>query len=550
MALTIETTSSGGAQKPRLHPLTYGILIAAALFALYFAALGRYPLMDPDEPVYGQVAKEMAAGRGWLTPHYLGQPWFDKPPLYYWLSATSASLLGPTELAIRLPSAILAVGLVFLVYALASYDFGRRASVFSAIAMATCLQQIVLAHASVTDMTLVFCLTAALYAYRRWIGASGRARFRWIVLCGAMTGLGMLAKGPVAPVLLAATFTIHLWWTGRLRHLASLEALAGIAAAVAVGAPWYLAMWTLHHDTFVQGFLVANNIVRFLKPEHAEITGHWYSFLLNVPVLLVFFFPWSVFLPQGLVRAWRVNEGARLASVWFAVVFIFFSISKTQLVTYIFPLYPAAAIFVGVLWGSAASGDSRDARGVRSALWAALGISVLVAAGLVMYANAKYPEAARAALVLGAIMVVTVAAALAWTIRCKRDTGGKPVWILGTGMAVFTLWIMCGVMPLAAPRASTRDLVQRIPGADGARIIEMLRSRRQSMVFYLGRRPEHALDASAARRLLSERTPTFVICKEAAAEQLRTPGAVLWAKSGGLVVFANEAAYRKGSKAR
>ena len=69
------------------------LLGLVALYLLYFVGLNTFPLTDSDEPVYAQVAKEMAGG-DWLTPHYLGQLWFDKPPLFYWLTAATTTLLG------------------------------------------------------------------------------------------------------------------------------------------------------------------------------------------------------------------------------------------------------------------------------------------------------------------------------------------------------------------------------------------------------------------------------------------------------------------------
>ena len=140
-----------------MNRLACGVLIAVGLFALYFAALGGPPLLDPDEPIYGQVAKEMARGGGWLTPHYAVHVRFYKPPLFYWPSGICVKLFGPTELACQLPRRS-SRWLALLVYA-SRDDSGRRAGVISAIVMATCLQQIV-ARAAVTDMTLVFCLTA------------------------------------------------------------------------------------------------------------------------------------------------------------------------------------------------------------------------------------------------------------------------------------------------------------------------------------------------------------------------------------------------------
>src|SRR5689334_16314285 len=107
----------------------WGAAGAAALsvFFLYFFRLGGTPLLDPDEPVYGQIAREMVRSGNWLTPHLAGRPWFDKPPLFYWASAAAMRALGPTELAARLPSAVAAVLLTALVFGLGRRFFGRAA---------------------------------------------------------------------------------------------------------------------------------------------------------------------------------------------------------------------------------------------------------------------------------------------------------------------------------------------------------------------------------------------------------------------------------------
>lgn len=515
-------------------------LVALGLFALYFAAMGSYPLVDVDEPAYGQVAKEMAAGAGWLTPHYDGKPWFDKPPLFYWLSGASVKLFGPTEFACRLPSAILAVGVLFLLYALVKYDFGKRAALLSCLVLATSLQMIILARAAVTDMTLLFCLLGALYAYRRWFGEveSETCNLRWMAACGAFTGLGMLAKGPVAPALLFATFFIHLWISGRLRRLVSLDALAGVATALIVGLPWFVAMYLIHRDLFVQGFLVANNITRFLKPEHAGQTGGWYSYLLNIPTLFVFFFPWSVFLPSGLLRFRGANAGAKLAAIWFGVVFVFFSLSKTQLVTYIFPLYPAAALFVGVLLDRATSGENGTEKSVRKGLIAMLVMSILIDAGLMQQAHAKFPGAMAAACAMGGVLVL--AAILARTWKMPRSA-----WTIGTGMVAFTSILMFGLVPKITPNISTQEILRVVPR--DARVVNY-GLWKPSLFFYLGRNPERITDKAVIRRLLAGQESTWVICKDTNVRLLPLDTTVEVARMGGLSVITNETATnRKGS---
>ena len=523
------------------------LICLTAIFVLYFASIGKPPLMDPDEPVYGQVAKEMADGGGWLTPHLDGIPWFDKPPLFYWLTGISAKLLGLSEFSVRLPSAIMAVILLCLVYALAIRDFSRRTAIFASIIMATCLQQIVLARACVTDMTFAVCLTAALYAYRRWLDG----RIGWAILCGAMTGLAMLAKGPVAPVLLGATIIIHLLWTRRLLRLRSIDALIALVAFAIVGLPWYTAMYLNHRHAFVEGFLVANNLTRFLSAEHPGTTGHWYFFLLNIPTLVIFFFPWSFALPQAVLRGRRTNEGARLAFVWIAVVFVFFSISKTQLVTYIFPLYPAAALFVAFFWNEAADGDAKARRGITIATIIAWVLSILIALALCKMAAKEFPDAHSAIAKLGVALVVGLTLPLIGMMAIRPKHVPSPAHavapalvLLGIGMCLFAGTIAVEVMPIVALHISTREVVQYIPQDTGITVAELnLVRERHSILYYYGRYPIHAGSFEDAERLLAGPKPVYLIRKKSEIAKVMAnnrSGTMKCRAGGSLAVVANQ----------
>ena len=338
---------------PAAHPQVkqtlrlLALLAGTALLALW--SLGSLPLIDVDEPVYGQVGKEMAhAGlSGWLSPRYGGQLWFDKPPLFYWLTALSMRLLGDTELAARLPSALLSVVLVAATYALARRAFPAlpRAALWAGFVLATSVQFFVLARAAVTDMTLAVCLTGALYGLYAWTQTNGG---RWMALAGLMTGLGMLAKGPVALVLVGVQAVAYLLLTRQPRRLLSPALWLGFALCLAVGLPWFLLMVHLHGQLFIQGFLEANNVTRYLKAEHQATSPAWY-FLETLPL---FFFPWSLPLPWVLAFAWRQGKAAYFQRAadnptlffgfWAVLVFLFFSASQSKLVTYIFPPVPRA----------------------------------------------------------------------------------------------------------------------------------------------------------------------------------------------------------------
>ena len=518
------------------------VAIAAALFVLYFMRLGSYPLIDADEPIYGRFAVEMASGGDWITPHYFGKLWFDKPPMFYWESAACIRLFGPNEFGCRFPSAVLAVGLVGLVYLLAAHDFGKRAGWVSAIVAATCFEQIILAHAAVTDMTLAFCLIASLYAYRRWFDASGRARFGWMALCGAMMGFGMLTKGPVAIVLLGVTFIVQLGWERQLRRLFGLDVLLGIVALAIIGFPWYIAMLRLHHDAFVQGFLQQNNITRFLRPEHGSQTGAWYSHFINIPILFGLFFPWSLFIIPAIWAKWRANAGARLLAVWFVVVFVFFSLSSTVLPTYIFPAFPACAIFVGAFLAVSASGSIGVVITARRALCVGLAFCLLmIATALTEGGHSRYPEAVPVAVSLFGILAVTMAWALIMVARPKSGEPVKAVWTVGVGMILFAGWLMIAGAPVIGRSRSSQVLAAGVPSGIGADLMDWGLSR-PSIEFYLQRPVQHDQDAAAIRQRLMGDKPVLVFCKPKDLDQIKVPGAFEWARSSEVVVVGNRAA--------
>src|SRR5438105_15621332 len=83
-------------------------LILIFTLPLFYYKLGALAFVGPDEPRYAQVAREMFARHDWITPTLLGDTWFEKPALLYWLMIGSYHLFGVNEWAARLPNALLA----------------------------------------------------------------------------------------------------------------------------------------------------------------------------------------------------------------------------------------------------------------------------------------------------------------------------------------------------------------------------------------------------------------------------------------------------------
>jgi 4-amino-4-deoxy-L-arabinose transferase-like glycosyltransferase len=95
---------------------TDSLLLAGFCAFLFLYGLGQFGLIGADEPRYAQVAREMLERYDWITPVLGGQPWLEKPPLYYWQAILAYSIFGVSDWAARLPSGLDATFLVLAVH--------------------------------------------------------------------------------------------------------------------------------------------------------------------------------------------------------------------------------------------------------------------------------------------------------------------------------------------------------------------------------------------------------------------------------------------------
>ena len=352
------------------------IFLLAAIILLPF--LGAAPLIDPDEPVYGETAKEMLAAGDWLSPRIYGHFWYDKPPLFYWLEMISYTLFGITDYTSRLPSAITGIATVLYVYVQGKKIFNKEIAVTAAFALTTSLGFIYIGKASVTDMTLMLTLTVAMLSFYR----------KQYYIAYAFCGLALLAKGPIGygfPAL------IMLFYIILCRHWSLLKTMKipqGILLAFLVGLPWYFLMYQAHGNDFLDTFIGYHNITRFTAPEHPGQN----RFYLYIPVLLAAMMPWSGAIIPAIHRFWKekgpYKDALAFCLIWAAFIFVFFSVSKTQLVTYIAPMFPPTALFIG--WYAY---DCKS-RNVRPTFWiillVVLGIAFAACNGVPLNPDAEF----------------------------------------------------------------------------------------------------------------------------------------------------------------
>jgi 4-amino-4-deoxy-L-arabinose transferase-like glycosyltransferase len=375
--------------------LTLYALLAAIL---YLPGLGRPALWEPDEGRYAEIAREMVVSGDYVTPRDDFELYFEKPPLVYWANAASIKIFGANEFAVRLPAALFSVGQVVITAALADAMFGATAGFFAALVLALSPLFFGFARFATLDPALAFFLTAALGAFyiaARYDSFSQPSARRWMLISAAMLAMGTLAKGPIAMLLGGAIAVTWLAVEHRLRQVAQMPLVWCGVIYAAIVLPWFILM-EVRNPGFIRFFFIHEHLERYVSSsEHGW--GPWFF----IPIVIGGMWPWIFFVPLGwsAMRAddtlpnsapasSRRSAGSYLA-IWFIVVFVFFSIPRSKLGSYILVALPPLAVFAG--YGLARLQALEDASRRRLLAVIAIGNFVLAAALFVFFELARPP---------------------------------------------------------------------------------------------------------------------------------------------------------------
>jgi 4-amino-4-deoxy-L-arabinose transferase-like glycosyltransferase len=312
------------------------ILMVAGL-VIFFYRLGVPGLIDPDEGRYAEIAREFFVLRDWGIPHLNLLPYLEKPPLVYWLTALSFKVCGFTELAARLPSAVSALGGVFLAYGLGRAFWGPGPGVLGALVLASAAGYVVMGRILTLDMAFALCLNLGIGLGYLALSRGQNRLWPWAYLALA---LAVLTKGPVALVLAGLVWVV--WVTVNRRSGWPLIQIRCWVLLAVITLPWFVyVQW--RYPEFFRFFILEQHLLRFLTPAiHPEPL--WYY----VPVLLGLLMPWTWLLPWTLAAGgrWR-DPDYRFLVIWAAVIVVFFSLSRGKLAPYILPALLPLALLLG-----------------------------------------------------------------------------------------------------------------------------------------------------------------------------------------------------------
>ena len=478
------------------------LLILAVVAICLFTGLASLGLTGPDEPRYAWIARAMAGTGDWLTPKLFGQPWFEKPILYYWTAAIGFNYLNSVEWAARLPSAIAALIAAFAAGLLALWRYGARTARATVLIFVTCAGVIAFARAAAPDMLFTAALALALFFATNIVEKRGcfpvdplrvpPSDKLDLFLLGVWIGLATLAKGPAAIILAGGSVLLWALATENLKiALRMLHPLAIFAFAI-VALPWYV-LCARANPTFFRVFIIEHNFDRYLT----KMFQHPQPFWFFGPIILLGLMPWTAFLFGAAFDGlrifrrgeWRTSSGLFIAC-WAIFPVLFFSFSKSKLPEYVLPVFPALAVLMAHSFVCAMEHARRKAQwmGVGTGImWVALG----VAGAIGFHRLPMYTPLNREQIAL--LAMISLFTGIGIGIVIEFLSLWRKLWpavaLTAGACAVLVLLAQVIVLPKLDPLLSTRQMARQFrAAADNAKIYslgDVSRSCQWGLQFYL-----------------------------------------------------------------
>lgn len=380
-AIPTDAPLTAHASAARHTGLQASVALALLSFVWLAALAWPRPLLLPDEGRYVGVAWEMMRSGDWLTPTLDGLPYFHKPPLFYWITAASMTLFGPSEWAARAAPLLGAWVGAMALYLLVRRWWGAAVARRSLWALLAQPLFYIGGQFANLDMLVAGCITTTIVLLvHAALCLQQRLPYKTALAAAyAFAALGLLAKGLIGVVIPALVVAVWLIALRRWRSIAALLWWPGGLLLLLLAAPWFMVMQA-RFAGFLDYFFVVQHFKRFAAGGFNNVQPFWFY----PAVLVLFTLPWLPWL-RGQFKRGQFSDPERgdlrlLMVLWVGLVLLFFSLPKSKLLGYILPAVPPLAVLLA---------DAVDAR-VRAVndraarwWWASAGVSSAISIAVI-----------------------------------------------------------------------------------------------------------------------------------------------------------------------
>ena len=323
----------------------YILMILTGIMLFY----GNHNLLITDnvESNYALTAKEMVMSGDWISPQIYGQYWFDKPILFYTVTAFAYLVFGCTEFASRFFPAIFGLASVALIGWSGKKLYSEKVGFYSAIVLASSFEFFLISKMVITDSLLFFFFSLALISFLLGY-EKNESKYYYGFYLGA--ALAVLTKGPIGILLPGLIITLFLLIKRDFKALRSMKIISGSMLFLIIALPWYSTMIVLHGKNFIDVFFGTHNFLRATVSEHPKDNVVYFYTVVAILAL----FPWVGFIPEFIkkitankLEILRMNSKILFLILWVSCVYVFFQLIATKYLSYTYPLVFPSALLLG-----------------------------------------------------------------------------------------------------------------------------------------------------------------------------------------------------------
>jgi hypothetical protein len=331
----------------KLYP--YLIVISGIFFFIPF--LGSVHLFDWDEINFAESAREMLVTGNFSRVQIDFQPFWEKPPLFFWMQVLSMKLFGINEFAARLPNAVIGIFTLFTFYVLGKKLYDEKFGLIWALAYLGSFLPHIYFKSGIIDPFFNYFIFLGVVFLAKSISKTGEKKgFTYALFAGISIGLATLTKGPVG-VLIAGISVLVYWITLKFKRISNWKNILIFTVSCLIISSFWFGLEMINNGFWFISEFIKYQADLFLKPGAGHSGPIYYHFL----VVFLGCFPISVLsLPVFFRKMADYNDEGTYFRKWmlilFWIVMILFTIVKTKIVHYsslaYFPLSFLAAYFI------------------------------------------------------------------------------------------------------------------------------------------------------------------------------------------------------------
>jgi 4-amino-4-deoxy-L-arabinose transferase-like glycosyltransferase len=308
------------------HPVFW--LLTLGLLS-YFPFLGYTHLFDWDEINFAESAREMIVSGDYLRVRINFEPFWEKPPFFFWLQVLAMNVFGVNEFAARFPNAVFGIITLLTLYSIGRKEKNSQFGLIWALLYAGSILPHLYFRSGIIDPVFNYFIFLGVYFLYTTIHSDSKSIPK-AVWAGMMTGMAVLTKGPVGFLLVFLTFMIFWMIKGLKRSIAHYQEVLFFALSTFFVSCFWFGWETIQNGPGYLIDFISYQVALFSQP----VAGHAQPWYYHFVIVLVGCFPISIFGLKGVFISVNSHPLDRWMRVLFWVVIILFSYVTTKIVHY------------------------------------------------------------------------------------------------------------------------------------------------------------------------------------------------------------------------